>query len=103
MAKHLEEMLDIPIRLDKRSIADVGIDVNTPVTFALSNVSARAAIKLMLRPLGLTAIIKFESLIITTTEEAEITLQTRVYDVFDVLSRDRKYNHFDFESNGEND
>jgi len=37
----------IPILLDRRALADEGLDPETPITFALKNVSLRSALNLM--------------------------------------------------------
>ncbi len=86
VAKGLQTKLGIPILLDSKALIDVGIARDTPVTFSIANVSARAAISLMLRPLQLTATVQRESLVITTPEEAENMLETRVYDVADLVT-----------------
>ena len=85
--KDLHAKLGIPIQLDAKAIGDVGINHDTPVTYNLSTISARAAIALMLRSLNLTTVIKYDTLLITTPEEAESALQTRVYDVSDLVRR----------------
>ena len=48
-------------------------------------VSAKAAIELMLKPLQLKAVVRHGVLIITTPEEAESMLDTRVYAVADLV------------------
>jgi serpin B len=109
VAQDLQAKLGVPVRLDSKALVDMGFNDDTPVTFAISNVSARAAILLMLRQLGLdspgekrisrsprekrshqpvqsiTFITAHEVLLITSAEEAENMLRTRVYDVSDLV------------------
>ena len=50
-------------------------------------ISARSAVDLMLRPLGLTAAIQYEVLLITSLEEADNMQETRVYDAWDLVDK----------------
>jgi serpin B len=84
----LEQKLGVPVRLDTAALKDAGVDEETPVTFKLPNVSAQAAISLMLRKWKLTAIIAHETLLITSCSAAESMLVTKVYDVSDFAGDD---------------
>lgn len=87
---NLKEHHHIEIQLDNKALGDVGIGSDTPVTRNLKGVSLRSAINLLLRDLNLTWIIQDEVLLITTPEEAESRLATKVYDVSDlVVCRDK--------------
>ncbi len=81
----LHDKLHIPVLLDRKYLDDVGINGNAPITFSISNVSAKTALALMLHDLGLKAIIQHEVILITTPEEEESQLETRVYDVADLV------------------
>ena len=87
VAKDLEAKLGVPVRLDAKVLRDVGIATDTPVTFAVSNIAAKSAIALMLRKYGLARIVRYEVLLISTPEEEESLLETRVYDVADLVCR----------------
>lgn len=80
----LKDMHGIEIQLDQRALQDVGIATDTPVTMRLQGVTLRSALRLMLRPLDLTYVIQDEVLLITTPEEAENRLITKVYPVADL-------------------
>ena len=80
----------MPVQLDFKPLADAGIKADAPVTFASSQVSAKATIALMLRELGLTSVIRDEVLLITTPEEADNLEETRVYEVSDPVSVRRR-------------
>jgi len=56
VAEDLESKLGVPVRLDIVALEDAGVDDDSLLTFNISNVSARAAISLMLRKLQLTTI-----------------------------------------------
>jgi hypothetical protein len=85
VAEDLQSALGVPVRLDGKALNDIGIHADKLVTFASSGVSAKAAIGLMLRQLGLALITRYEVLLITTPEEAEVPWETRVYEVSDLV------------------
>jgi hypothetical protein len=79
------------IQIDTKALNDAGIAADTPVTKNLKGITLRSALNLMLRDLNLTWTIKDEVLLITTPEEAENHLTTKVLDVADlVVCRDSK-------------
>jgi hypothetical protein len=87
----LKDYHGIEIQCDSKAMGDAGVGSDTPVTQNLSGVSLRSALNLMLRPLNLTWTIRDEVLLITSPEEAENLLVTKVYDVADlVVCRDSK-------------
>ncbi len=88
VADHLAETLDIPIVIDESRLDDVGLLPDEQMTLHISGVSARAALTTMLRDLDLTWTLRHEVVLITTPEEEYNTLQTRVYDVADLLILD---------------
>jgi hypothetical protein len=88
VAEDLETQLGVPVRLDTAALTDVSVDDAFPISFSISNVSARAAISLMFRKLQVTAITAHEVLLITSSEAAESVLATKVYDVSDFASDD---------------
>jgi hypothetical protein len=75
----------IEIQMDTRALTDVGIASDTPITKNLQGVSVRSALNLMLRDPDLTWTIRDEVLFITTPEEAESEMITKVYDVADLV------------------
>jgi hypothetical protein len=78
---HFKEVHRVEIQLDFRALEDVNIGTDTPITKSIQNVTFRSALNLVLRDLDLTWVIRDEVLMITTPEEAELQLITRVYDV----------------------
>ena len=87
----LEKLHKIPICIDHKALEDAGIGTDTPVTRTIEGVSLRSALHLMLHDLGLTYVIADDVLLITTPDEANNRLMTRVYEVGDLVScRDEK-------------
>lgn len=76
---------DIPIVINSKALEDAGVAIDTPVTKNLKGVTLRSALRLLLRDLELTYIIKDEVLQITTPDEAESQLLTKVYPVGDLV------------------
>ena len=82
---YLKDLHEIEIQLDTRALDGVGIGSDTPITRELRGVSLRSALRLMLKDLDLTYVVKDEVLQITTPEEAEANLVTKVYPVGDLV------------------
>jgi len=81
----LREHHHIEVQIDKKALEDLGIGTDTQVTKSLKGISLRSALKLMLRELDLTYMIKDEVLLITTPEVADNQLSTKVYPVADLV------------------
>ncbi|MCH7729430.1 MAG: hypothetical protein IH991_23580, partial [Planctomycetes bacterium] len=75
----LKDYHKIEIHLDAKALEDAGIESDTPVTRNIKGITLRSALKLMLRDLDLTFIIKDEILQITTPEVAENFNITKIY------------------------
>jgi RNA polymerase sigma factor (sigma-70 family) len=75
---------DIPILIDEVALNDVGVPTDEPVNLALTGVTLQTALNHILRPQGLTTIIRDEVLQVTTKEVADEYLVTRVYDISDL-------------------
>ncbi len=83
--EQLTRELEVNVLVEQKALNDVGIDPATPVTCKVTNLPLRFALGELLRPLELTWIIHDGSLVVTTPEEAECRLSTRVYDVSTLL------------------
>ncbi|QEG40389.1 hypothetical protein [Roseimaritima ulvae] len=75
----LAEEHQIPILIDERSLEEIGLSRDVPITLNVKNISLRSCLRLMLSNLDLTYILKDEVLQITTLENAEQNLSTVVY------------------------
>jgi hypothetical protein len=82
---YLKKKHKIEIQIDRKALDDVGLDPSTtPITKNLKGISLRSALRLIFRDLDLTYVIQDEVLLITTPEEAETRLTTRIYAVGDL-------------------
>lgn len=77
----LKDYHRIESQIDQRALDDVGIASDTPISKDIRGVSLAAGLRLMLRELDLAYVIRDEVLLITTPEEAEMVLLTRIYPV----------------------
>ncbi len=82
---YLKDYHKIEIQLDKKVLTEAGINSDTPVTVNLKGISLRSALRLMLHDLGVTYMIQDEVLLITTPDEADTRLSTKVYPVADLV------------------
>lgn len=73
------------IVLDENALDAAGVSLDTPVTLQLEQVSLKSALNLMLRPMELGYLITDEVLLITSREQAENKLVTKVYPVADLV------------------
>jgi len=85
---YLKDFHKIEIQIHERALEDVGIGSDTPITRHLKGITLRSALRLMLKELDLTYIIRDEVLLITTPEEAEESSYTSVYEVGDLVTED---------------
>lgn len=83
---YLEDLHGIEIELDEKALQDAMVDADRElVTKSLKGISLRSALRLILRDLNLTYMIKDEVLLITTPEKTEQYLTTKVYPVADLV------------------
>ncbi len=82
---YLKDLHGIEIQLDQRALTEAGVETSTPVTVNLKGITLRSALRILLRELNLTYVIENEVLMITTPEEAEARLITKVYPVADLV------------------
>lgn len=70
---------EIPIVIDSRALEEIGLDADVGVNIDLKNISLRSFLRLMLRDLDMTYVVKDEVMQITTTEAAEDNLAVEMY------------------------
>ena len=87
LVEMLGERYGIQALLHRRALEDAGMGSDTPLTRQIHGISLRGGLKLLLRELDLTYVIRDEVLLITTKAEAENMLAARVYPVFDLVVR----------------
>jgi hypothetical protein len=77
--KQLAGLLDDTILVDVKALGDVGAGADTPITARWREAPAKESLRWMLRDVGLTYVVRGEALVITTPEEAESQMQTRLH------------------------
>lgn len=75
----------INVVLEEASMANEGISIDTPVYFDLGGIKFEEALRLILEPLHLEAVILDEVLVVTTAIRAEGILDTRIYNLKNLL------------------
>ena len=82
----LSTALDAPVMLARTKLEEAAINLETPVTYRLRNVSLNKGLQLLLGEVGLTYVIKDDAaIVITTPEDAGSQLATRVYDCRELM------------------
>ena len=81
----LSERFDIPVRLDYQAVEDIPTSPDDALTLSAKDVTLRAALDRMLGQLDLTWTIRHEVLLITTEDKYTELLDTKVYDVADLV------------------
>ena len=82
---YLKVLHGIEIQIDTRALDDVGLSSDTPITRNIEGISLRSALRLVLKDLDLTYMVANEVLSITTPDEADAELITKVYPVADLV------------------
>jgi hypothetical protein len=82
----LGEENGIQIFLQMKKLEEASVSADTPITKQFKQVRLRTILELMLKDLELTYVEKDGLLLITTPEDAESTMEIRVYDCRDLLA-----------------
>jgi len=77
----LQDLHQIPVKLDATALENAGVADDTPITNTLREVSLHTALRQVLEPLDLTYLVAGEVLMITTRDEAQAHPEVRVYNV----------------------
>jgi hypothetical protein len=83
---YLETLLGQPIVLDSEALKDVEASYDSPVTMKVKGVSARIVLRKILAELGMTYVIKDETIQVTSHEKAKKMMVVRSYYIGDVLA-----------------
>ena len=86
LADDLGRRMGVSIVLAKSALADAAITDDTPVTAQISGVTYRSLLRLVLGDLKLAWTFRNEVIVITTPEDAESMLETRLYPVLDLVA-----------------
>lgn len=83
--QELSTAMDQNLFLDKTAIANLGIDLQKPVTLQATAISTRTVLRQLLAAQGLTFVVKDESIQVTDVQKAKDMLVTRVYYLGDIV------------------
>src|SRR5262249_5531547 len=81
----LQNYSGLNIVLDPKGLAEEGLSSSSPVTLQVNNVSMKTALKLLLRPLGLTYKPEDEVVLITSPQATAAETITKTYYVGDLM------------------
>ena len=82
----LAERSQIQIIIKRKRLEELGVNYDTPVTLNLKNVRLSTLFDVMLEDLGLVYTEKDDIVLITTPDDAQATMEVRVYDCRDLLT-----------------
>jgi hypothetical protein len=83
--EYLQKATGQTIVLEKQALEEANVSYDTPVTLRLPKVATRTVLRRLLSDLGLTYVIKDETIQVTTPARAKEMMVTRVYYVGDLL------------------
>ena len=86
VVEDIARQLNIPLYFDRATLTDEGVALDQPLTLHLHGITGRSALHLIMSPVQLEWIIADEILNVTTAAKAGETLDTRVYDVSDLVA-----------------
>jgi hypothetical protein len=86
VAKALAESHGINVEISRKALDEAGIAADTPVRTRLENIPLRSALNVFLREIGLAYTIRDGVLMITTNEDSQVWVSTKVYDVNELLT-----------------
>lgn len=87
----LQAQHGVNIYLNALALKEEGLTADEPINLALSGVSFKSALDIILEPLGLTYVVDGEVLKITTQKEAARTVKVRIYPVADLCKTQDEY------------
>jgi hypothetical protein len=83
---YLRDQANMPIYVKGKKVEEAGINLDQPITVNLKQVRLSTFLELKLEEIGLVFFEKDGLLVITSREDAESTLEIRVYDCRDLLA-----------------
>jgi hypothetical protein len=84
--EELGKQHQLPIRVDAKALASVGVRVDPPITLHVGKITLRSALNLISRSVGLDWTRRNDVLLMTTPEQAEATQETRRHEVLDLVA-----------------
>src|SRR5208283_5280988 len=81
----IQNYTGLNVVLDPKALSDEGLTSATPVSLAVNNIQIKTALKLLLRPLGLTYKVEDEVLLITSPQSSTAEMFPKTYYVGDLI------------------
>ena len=83
----IKQKTGLPILLATKKLEEAAINLETPVTVSLHDLTLESFFRNFLGDLGLTFLVRDEVIVITTPEDAGSQLINRIYPVLDLVAR----------------
>ncbi len=81
----LEKDLGVNVQLDRKALEEASIPSDQPVTLTVRNMKRRTILNKLLKPIDLAFTVRSEGILITTVEKSRTEIETRFYDVDDLI------------------
>lgn len=82
----LQDVIGTTVLLNATKLEEAAVSIDTPITLELQGLQLRSALRLLLDDLNLAYVDRKQYLMITTPEDAESSLEIRIYDVRELLT-----------------
>jgi hypothetical protein len=86
----IKEQHKLQVQLDTAALDTAGITTDSPVNIDVEGVPLANSLNIMLKSIESTYVVRDEVLLITTPEEVDNQLITRIYPVYDLLEAERR-------------
>jgi len=87
----IQKQHGVNISLDGQALKQIGLTAKEPVNVSLNGIKLKSALDIILKPLGLDYVIDGEVLKVTTIEEANRTLNVKLYPVADLCNSPEEF------------
>jgi len=84
VAEKIETASSVPVQIDAKSLANIGVLPDAPLTFQVKDLSLRSILNRLLQNLDLTWLPQDDSLLVTTRETADSRLTLQSYPIADL-------------------
>ena len=84
-AKQLSAESHVEVLIDEKHLADAGVETSVPITVKIGDTTLRSALRRALAAHDLKLVVVNGTILITSPEFADATLETRVYQVQDLV------------------
>lgn len=86
--RQLRKDFKVSIQMDAKALEEASVTPDQPINLSVRNVSLRRALAVVLSRLELTYLFRYDQIVITTTEKANILGELRVFPVADLVANE---------------